>query len=212
MVAALPPVRSVMSVTAVPIRAVNRRYIVYLVLGIAFAIAAAAALALQAPTDPNASFLSANAAKPGVVTTASGLQYQVLTKGQGTATPTDTDVALINYSGTLIDGTQFDASQQPTPMPVGQVVPGFSEAMKLMPKGAKYRVWIKPSLGYGDKATGPIPANSVLVFDVEMIDFLPEAVVRQMQMQQQMMQQQQGAAPGAPGAPAAPPPGAVPGR
>lgn len=199
-----------MSVTAVPIRAVNRRYIVYLVLGLMFAVAAAAALAFQAPGDPNASFLAANTAKPGVVTTASGLQYQVLTKGQGTMTPTDTDVALINYTGTLVDGTQFDASQQPTPMPVGQVVPGFSEALKLMPKGAKHRVWIKPSLGYGDRPSGPIPAGSVLVFDVELIDFLPEAVVRQMQQQQQMMQQ--GGAPGAPGAAPAPPTGPAPGR
>jgi hypothetical protein len=88
------------------------------------------------------------------------------------------------------------------------VVPGFSEALKLMPKGSKYRVWIKPSLGYGDKVTGPIPANSVLAFDIEMLDFMPEATLRQMQMQQQMMQQQQGGAPGGmpPGA-GGPPPG-----
>jgi len=88
-------------------------------------------------------------------------------------------------------------------MPVNAVVPGFSEAMKLMPKGAKYRFWIKPSLGYGAKATGPIPANSVLVFDVEMLDFLPEAIVHQLQAQQQQQQQMGGAA-------AAPAPGAAP--
>ncbi len=206
-----------MSITAVPIRAVNRRYVAYLVVGVVLALIAAAALAWQAPGDPSAAFLAANAKKPGVVQTASGLQYQVMTKGEGTATPTNTDIALINYVGTLPNGTTFDASQQPTPMPVGGVVPGFSEAMKLMPKGAKYRIWIKPTLGYG----GPRPAGSppldpkaaelatqVLTFDVEMVDFLPEAVVRQMQMQQQM--QAQGGIPGA--APPPPPPGAAPGR
>ena len=191
------------SVTAVPIKPVNRRHITYLVLGLLLAIIAGAALAWQAPGDPNAAFLSANAKKAGVVQTPSGLQYQVLEKGAGGPTPTDTDVALVNYTGTLTDGKQFDASQQPTPMPVAGVVPGFSEGLKLMPKGSKYRLWIKPSLGYGDRVTGPIPANSVLVFDVEMIDFLPEAVVRQMQAQQQM---QQGVAPGAM------PPGGAPPR
>jgi len=134
-----------------------------------------------------AAFLASNKSKDkDVVETASGLQYKVLEKGQGTAKPTDADVTLVTYEGKLTDGTTFDKSEQPTPMPVGGVVPGFSEALKLMPKGAKYRFWIKPSLGYGDKATGPIPANSVLVFDVKLLDFLPEAVIRQMQMQQQM--------------------------
>lgn len=184
-----------MSVTAVPIQPVKRRYITYLVLGLLLAVVAAAALAWQAPTD----FLTANARKDGVVTTASGLQYKVLTPGSG-ARPTDTDFALVNYVGKLTDGKVFDQSQQPTPMPVAGVVPGFSEVLKLMPKGAKYRVWIKPELGYGDKAAGEIPPNSVLDFEVELLDFLPEAVVRQMQMQQ--MQQMGGAAPG----------GAVPGQ
>ena len=88
-------------------------------------------------------------------------------------------------------------------MPLSGVVPGFAEALKLMPKGAKYRFWIPPQLGYGDKASGPIPANSTLVFDVELIDFLPEATVRQMQQQQMM----QGGVPGG-----AMPDGAVPPR
>jgi len=202
-----------MSVTAVPIQPVKRRYIVYLALGVLLAIVGAAALAWQAPAD----FLSTNARKAGVVTTPSGLQYQVLTAGSG-AKPTDTDVALINYVGKLPSGEVFDQSQQPTPMPVAGVVPGFSEAMKLMPKGAKYRIWIKPELGYGaPRPEGAPPldgkaaelAKQVLTFDLEMIDFLPEAVVRQMQMQQ--MQQMQGGAPGAPGAPAAPP-APAPGR
>ncbi len=144
-----------------------------------------AALAGQAQVDPAAQFLATNRAHDkAIVETASGLQYKVLTPGAGGAKPTDQDVALVNYEGKLTDGTVFDKSQQPTPMPVTSVVPGFSEALKLMPKGAKYRFWIKPGLAYGDEASGPIPAHSVLVFDVELVDFLPEAIVRQMLQEQ----------------------------
>lgn len=193
------------SVTAVPIKPTKRRALLYIWLGVALAVIAAAALAWQAPTDPVAGFLAKNARGTGVVETASGLQYQQLSAGTGTARPTDADVALVNYEGRLTDGTVFDKSQQPTPMPVTGVVPGFSEALKLMTKGSKYRFWIKPSLGYGARASGPIPANSVLVFDVELLDFLPEAVIRQMQAQQRM---QQGGMPGA----GAPPPGGIPGQ
>ncbi|GAA0309664.1 FKBP-type peptidyl-prolyl cis-trans isomerase [Sphingomonas oligophenolica] len=145
----------------------------------------------QVAPDPVATFLAGNRGAKGVVETASGLQYQVLEPGADQARPTDQDVALVNYEGRLADGTTFDKSEQPTPMPVTEVIPGFSEGLKLMTRGAKYRFWIKPSLGYGGEASGPIPANSLLVFDVEMIDFLPEAVVRQ------MMQQQQATDPGA---------------
>jgi hypothetical protein len=200
------------TVTAVPLRPVKRSYIIYLWIGIALACIAAFALARQGDD-----FMARNARARGVVTTASGLQYKILTPGQpGAAKPTDTDVALINYEGKLLNGTTFDKSQQPSPMPVAGVVPGFSEALKLMPKGAKYRVWIKPSLGYGAEAKGPIPANSTLAFDIELLDFLPEAVVRQLQQQQQMMGQGMpggampgGAMPGGamPGAPRGPAPG-----
>jgi len=168
------------TVTAVPLQPTKRSYLVYLWVGIALALIAAVALAHQGD-DP----LARNARARGVVVTASGLQYKVIAPGKpGAAKPTDADVALVNYEGKLLNGTTFDKSQQPTPMPVAGVVPGFSEALKLMPKGSKYRVWIKPSLGYGDKATGPIPANSALVFDIKLLDFLPESVVRQMQAQQ----------------------------
>jgi FKBP-type peptidyl-prolyl cis-trans isomerase FkpA len=167
------------TVTAVPLLPVKRSYLIYLWIGIALLVVSAFALARQGDNP-----LARNARARGVVTTPSGLQYKVLERGTGTAKPTDTDVALVEYEGKLLNGTTFDKSQQPTPMPVAGVVPGFSEALKLMPKGAKYRVWIKPSLGYGDKATGPIPANSVLVFDLKLLDFLPESVVRQMQAQQ----------------------------
>ncbi len=185
------------TVTAVPLLPVKRSYLVYLWIGIALLVVSAFALARQGD-DP----LARNARAKGVVTTPSGLQYKVLEKGSGTAKPTDTDVALVEYEGKLLNGTTFDKSQQPTPMPVAGVVPGFSEALKLMPKGSKYRVWIKPSLGYGDKATGPIPANSALVFDIKLLDFLPESVVRQMQAQQ---------AGGMPGGMPGGAPGAMPG-
>ncbi|MES2058551.1 MAG: FKBP-type peptidyl-prolyl cis-trans isomerase [Pseudomonadota bacterium] len=189
------------SVTAVPLQPTKRRVLVYLWLGIALALCGAVALAQMAPVDPVTTYLAKNKRDKGVVQTESGLQYKIIAPGSGDARPTAADVALVNYEGKLTDGTTFDKSQQPSPLPVAGVVPGFSEALKLMPKGAKYRFWIKPSLGYGDKASGPIPANSILVFDVELLDFISETQLRQMQMQQQMMQQQ-GAAPGGP------PPGA----
>lgn len=171
------------TVTAVPLRPIKRSYLIWLWAGIALALVSAFAMARQGDD-----FLTRNARSRGVVTTASGLQYRVLTPGKpGAPKPTDTDVALVTYEGKLLDGTTFDKSQQPTPMPVAGVVPGFSEALKLMPKGSKYRIWLKPELGYGDKAAGPIPAGSTLQFDVELIDFLPEQVLRQMQQQQMMM-------------------------
>jgi FKBP-type peptidyl-prolyl cis-trans isomerase FkpA len=177
------------SVTAVPLLPVKRGYLVWLWLGIALAVLAAAALAWAGDT--------------GVKATPSGLRYKVLAPGKPGPRPTDTDVTLVNYTGKLTDGTVFDKSERPTPMPVAGVVPGFSEALKLMNKGAKYRFWLPPTLGYGDKANGPIPANSTLVFDVELIDFLPEAEIRRMQAQQQMQQQMMG-----PGAGGMPPQGA----
>lgn len=168
------------TITAVPLQPLKRRYLIWLWLGIALALIGAVALARQG--DPA---LVRESRGSGVVTTASGLKYKVLKPGApGGAHPTDTDVALIQYEGRLLDGTIFDKSQQPTPMPVAGVVPGFSEALKLMTKGAKYRLWLPPKLGYGDRAAGPIPPNSTLVFDLELIDFLPEAVVRQLQAQQ----------------------------
>ena len=190
-----------MSATAVPLQPTPRRYVVLLWLGIVAAIVAAAALAwvstagAVAKTGTNEQFLAYNASQPGVETTPSGLQYRVLEKGEGGAHPTDQDVALINYTGSLRDGTVFDASQQATPLPVAGSIPGFSEGLKLMTKGAKYRFWIKPELAYGERDNGPIPPNSLLVFDVELIDFIPQQVLQQMQMQQML----QGGGAGAPG-------------
>ncbi len=187
-----------MSVTAVPIAPTPRRVLAMLWGGLAVALLVAVALAFLgtgraiAQAGTNEQFLDWNGRQSGVVTTASGLQYKVLEAGEG-GKPTDADVALVSYKGTLRDGTVFDQNER-TPMPVSQVVPGFSEGLKQMQKGGKYRLWIKPELGYGARATGPIPPNSLLVFDVEMIEFIPMAVLQQMQMQQMM---QGGGAPGA---------------
>ncbi|RZM24018.1 MAG: FKBP-type peptidyl-prolyl cis-trans isomerase, partial [Sphingomonas sp.] len=150
-----------MSITAVPLKPVKRRVLVYLWAGVAVAAVGAAALAVQTPVDPAATFLAHNARNAGVKQTPSGLQYQVLTPGTG-APPTDQDVALVNYEGKFVDGTVFDKSQRPFPVPLGehQVVPGFEEALSLIPKGGKYRVWIKPSLAYGDTARPGMPAHS----------------------------------------------------
>jgi hypothetical protein len=195
------------TVTAVPLQPVRRRVLVYLWLGIALAVIVAVALAWQAPRDKVALDLARiRSGDAAIQVTASGLMYKVIKPGTGDAHPTDADLVLVTYDGKLVDGTAVGASAQPSPMPVKGNLPGISEALKLMAKGAKYRLWIKPSLAYGDKVTGPIPANSILVFDLELLDWKSEAEVRQMQQIQQMMQQQ-GAQGGAPGG-ATPPPGA----
>ena len=121
-----------------------------------------------------AAFLAANAKKAGVVTTASGLQYQVITAGAG-AKPKATDRVTVHYAGTLLDGTEFDSSYkrgEPAQFVLDSVVPGWSEAVQLMPKGSKYKLWIPAKLGYGEAGTpgGPIPPNSTLVFDLELLD------------------------------------------
>ncbi len=196
------------SVTAVPIAPTKRSYLVWLWVGIVVAIAGAVALAwvgtdkVVTERADNATFLARNKTQGGVTETASGLQIQTITEGTG-ASPTDSDVALVNYKGSLRNGETFDASQQPTPLPVAGMIPGFTEALKLMKKGGKYRIWIKPELGYGSEAKKDprsgrdiIPADSLLIFEVELLEFLPQSVYMQ------MMQQQMGGAPGG----AAPPP------
>ena len=118
-------------------------------------------------------FLAENGKKPGVVTTASGLQYQVITQGTGPK-PKATDRVSVNYAGTLLDGTEFDSSykrNEPAQFALNSVVPGWSEALQLMPAGSKYKLWIPAKLGYGETGTpgGPIPPNSTLVFDIELL-------------------------------------------
>ncbi len=149
------------TVTAVPLQPVKRGYLVWLWIGIVAALVGGAALALAVPQ----------------------IRLVTLTPGAGPH-PTNADVVLVSYEGRLADGTVFDKSQQPTPFPVASVVPGFSQGLKLMAKGGRYRLTIPPELGYGAKASGPIPANATLVFDVELVDFLPAEMLRQMQAQQ----------------------------
>ena len=180
-------------VTAVPLRPVGKSGIAALWAGIALLLAAgiggayvASQKAVISALSPE-QFLAANAKKAGVHSTVDGVQYQVIKPGSGDK-PTAADVALIEYRGTLLNGTQFDASKpgQPVALPVAQVVPGFAEAMMLMPRGAKYRVWIPPQLGYGPQDNGPIPANSVLVFEITMRDFqaMPQGMPGMSGMQQ----------------------------
>lgn len=130
--------------------------------------------------EAGAAFLADNGKKPGVQTTASGLQYQVLSAGEG-AKPKPTDSVRVNYKGSLLDGTVFDDSARhggPATIPLQQVVPGWQEGIALMPVGSKYRFWIPAALGYGEQGTpgGPIPPNATLVFEVELLDIAkPEA-------------------------------------
>lgn len=158
----------------------------YFAISLAAAAAAPASFAGQgAPVDPVTVFLQHNRTAPGVVETPSGLQYKVIAPGDGGVHPSNSDVVLITYKGMLTDGTTFDEATRPTPMPVAEVVPGFSEGLRLMPRGATYRFWIKPELGYGDAATGPIPPRSILVFDLQLLDFKSMDEIRRIQAQQQ---------------------------
>lgn len=141
------------------------------------AAASAAALSEKQKTDApkqlaaGIEFLAKNKARSGVSVTASGLQYEVLTKGTGPK-PKATDSVQVHYHGTLIDGTVFDSSVdrgQPAEFPVTGVIQGWIEALQLMSVGDKWKLYVPPELGYGANARGNIPANSVLVFEVQLL-------------------------------------------
>ncbi len=119
----------------------------------------------------NKVFLEENKKKEGIKTLDSGLQYKILAEGSG-KTPKATDTVTVQYRGTLINGTEFDNSYkrgQPTTFPVSGVIRGWTEALQLMKEGAKWQIFIPPELGYGERGTGPIPSNSVLIFEIELI-------------------------------------------
>ena len=117
-------------------------------------------------------FLAENKKREGVHTTASGLQYEVLTEGNGPK-PKSTDKVKCHYHGTLIDGTVFDSSVQrgqPATFPLNMVISGWTEALQLMSVGSKYRLFLHPTLAYGERQTGSvIGPNSTLIFDVELL-------------------------------------------
>lgn len=120
-------------------------------------------------------FLAGNREKANVRTTQSGLQYEVITEGKGPR-PAATDKVRVHYTGTLLNGTEFDSSVrrgEPAEFGVDQVIPGWTEALQLMSVGSKYRLYIPAKLGYGERGAGQaIPPNATLIFDVELLDIL----------------------------------------
>jgi|HubBroStandDraft_4_1064222.scaffolds.fasta_scaffold39046_3 FKBP-type peptidyl-prolyl cis-trans isomerase len=117
-------------------------------------------------------FLAENAKKDGVVALADGLQYKILTAGQGKK-PAESDTVLCNYKGTFLDGTEFDSSAKagkPVPFEVKNVIPGFREVLQLMPVGSKWQVFVPSNLAYGERgAGGVIGPNATLIFEVELV-------------------------------------------
>ena len=117
-------------------------------------------------------FLKENSDKDGVVVLDSGLQYRVVESGSGES-PTETDTVVVHYRGRLLDGTEFDSSfgrGEPTELNVGQVIPGWQEALQLMHVGDIWEVWIPSSLAYGSDGAGQIGPNQTLHFDIQLIE------------------------------------------
>ena len=123
-----------------------------------------------------AKFLEENKKKPGIKTTASGLQYKVVKEGTG-AQPKPTDMVTVNYRGTLIDGTEFDSSYkrgQPATFPVNGVIKGWTEGLQLMKVGSKYQLFVPANLAYGERSVSPeLGPNATLIFEVELLDAKP---------------------------------------
>jgi len=170
-------------VTAVPLRPIAKGSLTKLWLGIGLLIVVGVGAAYMgtakqvAMAQPASEFLAANARKSGVVTTASGLQYEVLKPGKGPH-PKPSDIVIVNYEGRLANGEAFDSSARsggPATLPVGGLIPGWVEGIQLMQPGAKYRFWIPPELGYGPMGAGQgvIPPNALLIFDVELLATAP---------------------------------------
>lgn len=122
--------------------------------------------------SPSEIFLITNSKKPGVKTLPDGLQYRVIKQGVGKS-PTDTDTVVVDYVGTLVDGTEFDSSYkrgQPATFQVAQVIPGWTEALKMMKPGAVWELFIPANLAYGDQGAPPvIGPNQTLIFKVHLI-------------------------------------------
>lgn len=144
-------------------------------MGIADFLAQRKTAKAKANLEAGQTFLATNAQKDGVVSLPSGLQYEVIQMGEGPK-PTLHNKVTCHYHGTLIDGTVFDSSvqrQQPASFPLSAVIKGWTEALQLMPTGSKWRLFIPPQLGYGDRQVGShIGPNSTLIFEVELISFV----------------------------------------
>jgi hypothetical protein len=192
-----------MSVTTVPIPPIEKGSLAKLWGGVALAVLIAGGAAWWGTEKAVAGACSAKAfASEGKIERSeTGLQFQTVKAGTGVR-PTDEDVVLVGYKGTLASGKEFDANPRAA-FPVQGLVPGFSEALKMMQRGGSYKLCIPPAIGYGAQANERIPANSTLLFDVELIDFKSMAEVQALQQQQQMQQQ---------GAPGELPPGILPGQ
>ncbi len=122
-------------------------------------------------------FLAENKKKEGVKTLASGLQYKIIKEGKGKK-PKVTDTVKTHYRGTLIGGKEFDSSYkggEPVTFPVNGVIPGWTEALQLMPIGSKWQLFIPADKAYGEGGQGPIPPNSTLIFDIELLAIEEEA-------------------------------------
>lgn len=127
---------------------------------------------LAASKEKESAYFTENAKNPGIVTLPEGVQYQVLKAGQG-AKPTADDVVKVHYAGSLIDGTEFDNSYkrgEPLELGLNRVIEGWKIAVPHMNVGSKYKLFIPSGLAYGDRATGQIPANSILIFEIELLE------------------------------------------
>ncbi len=186
-----------MSITAVPLQPTPQGVMTKLWVGMVACVVLAGGLAVYGTqaqavggTCGAQAFVPATHGATPPITTATGLRFQTVKKGEGNK-PSDADVALIGYKGSLSNGIVFDSNER-APLPVAAVVPGFSEALKLMQRGGSYRMCIPAKLGYGEKVPpgGPIPPNSILLFSVNMLDFKSRAEIEAMQQQMRQMQGQ----------------------
>ncbi|MFN4882411.1 MAG: FKBP-type peptidyl-prolyl cis-trans isomerase [Bacteroidota bacterium] len=134
-------------------------------------LAAMKAAKAEAILNEGLAFLESNKNKPGVIVLPSGLQYEIITEGSGVK-PTATQTVTCHYHGTLTNGTVFDSSVKrgaPASFPLNRVISGWTEALQLMPVGSKWRLFLPPQLAYGSMQVGAIPANSTLIFEVELL-------------------------------------------
>ena len=131
----------------------------------------------QENLEKGKSYLAENAKREGVTVTDSGLQYEVMTQGEGEK-PGAEDTVKVHYKGTLLDGTEFDSSYsrgEPATFPLHRVIAGWTEGVQLMPVGSKFKFHIPSELAYGARSTGKITANSTLVFEVELLEIVSKA-------------------------------------